>query len=196
MLSFVRIFKYFSILRYKDKYQMDPERLQGHQADLLILQGREKILKGLPTLEDLAKKASRGDKYCDLYHEYSFDQSWYEIAIPILTEIVQRQSHQITITKHPSNKFIRIEWTINDWLTYPNFIEMALKEIYRLCLLHMKARFSEGNPRVDLSFLFMGKCYDKNILSRLQNIFRTDGFTLTVSDSIDKDSPNVILTRP
>jgi hypothetical protein len=174
---------------------MNPERLQGHQADLLILEGREKILKGLPTLEDLAKKASQGDKYYDLYYSFH-SESWCEIVIPIMTEIVQRQSHQITVTKHPSNKCIRIEWTINNWLTYPNFMEMALKEIYRLCLIHMKARFSEGNPRVDLSFLFMEKCYDQNILSRLQNIFRADGFTLTVSDCVDKNSPNVILTRP
>lgn len=154
---------------------MNGLRFTGKEADVLILEGIEKIRKQLPTIDTLAKNAACGKKdYC-IYNLTCTP----EIAICILKKML---NPGISVKRGSYKDTIVIEWKYEDWLSYPNFTNIALKEIYELCVLHMKAGFEKGNTVMDLSFLFISKLYGVDILNRLQQIFQEDGFTMSFTE--------------
>lgn len=167
---------------------MNLTRFTGKDADLLIEKKFEKLRMELPKIGQLVKFAAKGHMYYDIF-DYSINT---QAAIRIMKEILQKQSKNIEVEQQAFS--IRVKWKFEDWISYPNFLEMALKEIYDRCIIHMKTYFEEGDDKIDLSFLFNNTCYNSDILQILQNILREDGFTLTFSNT--NQTWNVVVTRP
>ena len=114
-----------------------------------------------------------------------------------LRDTVQKQSKQITvkIISKQYQKYISIEWTLQDWLTYPNFMELLFKQLYDKCVSYMKKHFSEGYSKINLSPFLTKKIYDINVINSLRDIFQEDGFTMTIIIDTINNSYNVQISR-
>jgi len=140
----------------------------------------------LKYFEDMFKDAKSGYGNKLIYNTYGREFT-NELLISFLTDYFHKIGFHNTRVelKTGYNAPICVSWSLDDWIDYPGFKTPYYNSLYNLCKIHIEVLLSQGNKKVDLSFVFgryfKDRMINDEIVAEISKVLLEDGFLLEIT---------------